>query len=60
MCYSTAYWARDSKIYYAASWTDYADLFDEFEHQSRYETALLAANRQGGAAHARRRSEGLA
>lgn len=29
MCYATAYWARVSKIYYAASWTDYADLFDD-------------------------------
>lgn len=29
MCYSTAYWARIGKIYYAASWTDYADLFDD-------------------------------
>jgi guanine deaminase len=29
MCYSTAYWARISKIYYAASWSDYADLFDD-------------------------------
>lgn len=29
MCYSTAYWARISKIYFAASWTDYADLFDD-------------------------------
>jgi guanine deaminase len=29
MCYSTAYWARISKIYYAAAWTDYADLFDD-------------------------------
>lgn len=29
MCYSTAYWARVGKIYYAASWTDYADLFDD-------------------------------
>jgi guanine deaminase len=29
MCYATAYWARISKIYYAASWTDYADLFDD-------------------------------
>jgi tRNA(Arg) A34 adenosine deaminase TadA len=26
MCYSTAYWARISKIFYAASWSDYADL----------------------------------
>lgn len=29
MCYSTAYWARISKIFYAASWSDYADLFDD-------------------------------
>lgn len=29
MCYSTAYWARVGKIYYAAAWTDYADLFDD-------------------------------
>lgn len=29
MCYSTAYWARVEKIYYAAAWTDYADLFDD-------------------------------
>ncbi|HEY0850644.1 MAG TPA: nucleoside deaminase [Bradyrhizobium sp.] len=29
MCYSTAYWARISRIYYAAAWTDYADLFDD-------------------------------
>jgi guanine deaminase len=29
MCYSTAYWARIGKIFYAASWTDYADLFDD-------------------------------
>jgi tRNA(Arg) A34 adenosine deaminase TadA len=29
MCYSTAYWARVNKIYYAASWADYADLFDD-------------------------------
>ena len=29
MCYSTAYWARVSKIYYAASWSDYSDLFDD-------------------------------
>lgn len=29
MCYSTAYWARVDNIYYAASWTDYADLFDD-------------------------------
>lgn len=29
MCYSTAYWARIGRIYYAAAWTDYADLFDD-------------------------------
>lgn len=29
MCYSTAFWARLDKIYYAASWDDYADLFDD-------------------------------
>lgn len=29
MCYSTAYWARIDRIYYAAAWTDYADLFDD-------------------------------
>jgi guanine deaminase len=29
MCYSTAYWARIGKIYYAASWSDYSDLFDD-------------------------------
>ncbi|MDD2661860.1 MAG: deaminase [Methylococcales bacterium] len=29
MCYSTAYWARIGKIYYAAGWQDYADLFDD-------------------------------
>ncbi len=29
MCYAAAYWARISKIYYAASWEDYRDLFDD-------------------------------
>ena len=29
MCYSTAYWARIGKICYAASWSDYNDLFDD-------------------------------
>jgi guanine deaminase len=29
MCYSTAYWARIDKIFYAASWADYTDLFDD-------------------------------
>jgi guanine deaminase len=29
MCYSTAYWARVDRIFYAAAWTDYADLFDD-------------------------------
>jgi hypothetical protein len=26
---ATAYWARLDRIFYAASWTDYADLFDD-------------------------------
>jgi guanine deaminase len=29
MCYSTAYWARVGKIFYAAAWADYGDLFDD-------------------------------
>jgi guanine deaminase len=29
MCYAAAYWARVGKIYYAAAWSDYADLFDD-------------------------------
>ena len=29
MCYATAYWARISKIYYAAAWNDYDDVFDD-------------------------------
>lgn len=29
MCYSTAYWARIGRVYYAAAWSDYADLFDD-------------------------------
>jgi tRNA(Arg) A34 adenosine deaminase TadA len=29
MCYAAAYWARIAKIYYAASWDDYADIFDD-------------------------------
>ena len=29
MCYAAAYWARISKIYYAASHEDYHDLFDD-------------------------------
>jgi len=29
MCYATAYWARIGKIYYAAAWTDFDDLFDD-------------------------------
>ena len=29
MCYAAAYWARISKIYYAASWEDYKDIFDD-------------------------------
>lgn len=29
MCYATGYWARLSKIYYAAGWSDYEDIFDD-------------------------------
>ena len=29
MCYAAAYWARIEKIFYAASWADYEDLFDD-------------------------------
>jgi tRNA(Arg) A34 adenosine deaminase TadA len=29
MCYATAYWARLDKIFYAAGWKDYEDLFDD-------------------------------
>ena len=29
MCYATSYWARIGKIYYAAAWSDYSDLFDD-------------------------------
>jgi tRNA(Arg) A34 adenosine deaminase TadA len=29
MCYSIAYWARVGKIFYGASYADYADLFDD-------------------------------
>lgn len=29
MCYSIAYWARVGKIFYAASYADYTDLFDD-------------------------------
>ncbi len=29
MCYSAAYWARIGKVFYAASYSDYADIFDD-------------------------------
>ncbi|MDF9391569.1 nucleoside deaminase [Methylococcus capsulatus] len=29
MCYASAYWARIDKIFYAAAWHDYEDLFDD-------------------------------
>lgn len=29
MCYATAYWARVEKIFYAAGWNDYDDIFDD-------------------------------
>ena len=60
MCYATAYWARVGKIYYAASWTDYADLFDELQHQHRHEKTLRGPHRSRSPAHARRCPKGLA
>ena len=29
MCYSTAYWANIRQVFYAASWSDYDDLFSD-------------------------------
>lgn len=29
MCYSTAYWAGIRKVFYAASWSDYDDIFSD-------------------------------
>ena len=29
MCYSTAYWANIRQVFYAASWSDYEDLFSD-------------------------------
>ena len=29
LCYAAAYWARVGKIFYAASWSDYSDIFDD-------------------------------
>lgn len=29
MCYASAYWARIDKVFYAAAWNDYEDLFDD-------------------------------
>ena len=29
MCYSTAYWANICQVFYAASWSDYDDLFSD-------------------------------
>lgn len=46
MCYTAAYWARVSKIFYAASWKDYEDLFDDSKINSDitqpYSKRLLA------------------
>ena len=29
MCYASAYWARIEKVFYAAGWQDYDDIFDD-------------------------------
>lgn len=29
MCYATAYWAGIRKVFYAAAWSDYSDLFSD-------------------------------
>ena len=29
MCYSAAYWAGIRSVFYAAAWSDYADLFSD-------------------------------
>jgi tRNA(Arg) A34 adenosine deaminase TadA len=34
MCYAAARWARIGKIFYAAAWDDYGDLFDDREVQA--------------------------
>ena len=34
MCYAASRWARIGKIFYAAAWSDYADLFDDREIQA--------------------------
>ena len=53
MCYATAYWARISKIFYAASWSDYTDLFDDtnigqdMAKPYPQRTVALAANHAG-------------
>ena len=31
MCYAAARWARIGKIFYAAAWTDYRDLFEDLD-----------------------------
>jgi len=34
MCYAASRWARIGKVFYAAAWADYADLFDDGEIQA--------------------------
>jgi guanine deaminase len=55
MCSSTAYWARIGKIFYAASWTAYADLstIPTSPRTWRSPTGGPAAD------HAARRAEGV-
>jgi tRNA(Arg) A34 adenosine deaminase TadA len=31
MCYAASRWARIKKIFYAAAWTDYRDLFEDLD-----------------------------
>lgn len=46
LCYATAYWARISKVFYAAAWTDYQDIFDDLamnlDMKKPYSERLLA------------------
>ena len=60
MCYSIAYWARIDKIFYAASWADYADLFDDSNIGRDLAQPYPRAAGRSAADPAQRRREGLA